>query len=115
MALSKQNIVRALYEPIQEVSDHLIMEFVRIAPRKHPRSDWPYRIYDAVKSVNFEGVLEAHDKVLIAKLSSPVWAALGGALHATPFRDTTGRSTPPFAYGSGMGWAIYKRRTSSPR
>lgn len=98
MNLTLNDILRLVHEQLYQDSKDPVLELKHIEPRKKPRTDWPYHIYYAAESVSNDGEIEAHDKVPIAKRSSPVRAVLGDVLYATPFRDTTRRSHSPFAY-----------------
>ena len=71
------------------------LTLVRILPRKNPR-DWEARWKEAGELVKWEG---AEKSKMRAKASSPIWEAIAGI-----WPDSTGNETPPFAFGSGMGW-----------
>lgn len=75
-------------------------ELIRVEKRKEPRMDWPERWHAAAVAVGFKGVMKGPR--MIALKNSPIWEALGNG--AGGFEDATGRSSPPFAFGSGMGW-----------
>jgi len=84
--------------------------FERTGWRKQPRKDWPARWAAAGRAVNWEGVFFKRDKGgnvtadMIAERRSPIWKALAKGMGG--FRDAIGNGKPPFAYGSGMGWAF---------
>ena len=71
------------------------LTFLRILPREKLRN-WEERWKEAGELVKWEG---AEKSKMRAKASSPIWAALAGI-----WPDSTGNETPPFAFGSGMGW-----------
>lgn len=73
-------------------------ELRRVGVRKKERIDWPAR-WARVGGRSFGGRM-------IARKGDPVWAALGSSAH---FRDALDTETPPFAFGSGMGWVAVPR------
>lgn len=86
-----------------------VLYLQRIKSVKKPRKDWDLRWYSAALAVKSKGVVTIKDEngratnIKAAKKDSPIWKAL--AKGEGGFKDAIGSGKPPFAYGSGMGWA----------
>ena len=87
-------------------ASHEVYWLTRIFERKKPRKDWARRWHEAGRSVNWVGVClknkNSSSDEMLAEIDSPIWKALASGVGG--FRDALGKGTPPFAYGSGMGW-----------
>jgi hypothetical protein len=84
-------------------------ELVRVGERAEPR-DWPARWLLALENLDRPAVLprDAQGNVrLVAMKGDPIWAALGSS---ELFKDALDVDHPPFAFGSGMGWAGVDRQ-----
>lgn len=78
-------------------------ELVRDEYRRVHR-DWQKRWDMAASAVGYEGVARNASGRMIALKNSPIWAKLGSM-----FKDSLDTSSPPFAFGSGMGWEVVDR------
>ncbi len=86
------------------LDDYPAFELIPGGYRARPRADWPERWRAAFDACGGEG---AHPTEMIARVDSPIWAALGEG--AGGFRDTLGNPFPPFAWGSSHIWVNVSR------
>lgn len=89
-------------DPIQKII-RPYFELVRNEQRKIPRK-WKERWDECCKVIDYEGVVLGTDR-FIARTDSPIWAELGHH-----YSDCLGVDTPPFCFGSGMGWRTVKQK-----
>lgn len=97
-------VAKASAQTPETLRDFPAWRLVRVSGRRTPRLDWIARWQAAGDESGWRG---AHRSDFVALKDSPIWSALGHG--AGGFKDCLDCDTPPFCFGSGVGWADVSR------
>ncbi len=89
----------------KKIGNQFVARALQRFGRRERTRDWQSRWEIAGTLVGWQGAIREGDEEdgFFALADSPIWATLGSSL---VFPDATDMEVPPFAWNSGMAWAM---------